>query len=314
MPPRSRSSRCRRSGARARTSSAIISPGSGSTEPHDELVIKLIARVTVEDPVEAAPQATPRWQDVRDAAFAINDIGPRSPAHYLFPSRHGVARSRDPRLCARELSAGPAGARRRDRPDAADQGRFHLRDRRHHGDDHAADVVRAAPRRLPGLRAYHDLRDCAASACRRPMSAAICAPSHGPAAERLVGADAMHAWVLVWCGEEAGWMRARSDQRACSPAKITSCWRSAATMRTSRRSTAWWSPPAASASASRSASSRSPRRSLLVRQHSLRSSPRKRGPEPLRMRGAKRRESPPSGLLRFARNDAEGWFPFGQRP
>ena len=24
-------------------------------------------------------------------------------------------------------------------------------------------------------------------------------------AERLVGADAMHAWVLVWCGPEAGW-------------------------------------------------------------------------------------------------------------
>jgi transglutaminase-like putative cysteine protease len=24
-------------------------------------------------------------------------------------------------------------------------------------------------------------------------------------AEHLVGADAMHAWVLVWCGPEAGW-------------------------------------------------------------------------------------------------------------
>ena len=26
-----------------------------------------------------------------------------------------------------------------------------------------------------------------------------------PSEERLEGADAMHAWVLVWCGEEAGW-------------------------------------------------------------------------------------------------------------
>jgi transglutaminase-like putative cysteine protease len=26
-----------------------------------------------------------------------------------------------------------------------------------------------------------------------------------PGKERLEGVDAMHAWVLVWCGAEAGW-------------------------------------------------------------------------------------------------------------
>ena len=26
-----------------------------------------------------------------------------------------------------------------------------------------------------------------------------------PDEERLAGADAMHAWVLVWCGEACGW-------------------------------------------------------------------------------------------------------------
>ena len=30
--------------------------------------------------------------------------------------------------------------------------------------------------------------------------------SGGGTSERLEGADAMHAWVLVWCGEEAGWI------------------------------------------------------------------------------------------------------------
>ena len=34
-----------------------------------------------------------------------------------------------------------------------------------------------------------------------------------PGKERLEGADAMHAWVKVWCGREAGWHRVRSDQR-----------------------------------------------------------------------------------------------------
>jgi transglutaminase-like putative cysteine protease len=27
-----------------------------------------------------------------------------------------------------------------------------------------------------------------------------------PKEERLEGADAMHAWVLAWCGAEAGWI------------------------------------------------------------------------------------------------------------
>jgi transglutaminase-like putative cysteine protease len=29
---------------------------------------------------------------------------------------------------------------------------------------------------------------------------------HPSDADKLAGADAMHAWVLVWCGEAAGWV------------------------------------------------------------------------------------------------------------
>ena len=38
------------------------------------------------------------------------------------------------------------------------------------------------------------------------MSAAICARTVRPAPTRLQGADAMHAWVLVWCGADIGWV------------------------------------------------------------------------------------------------------------
>ena len=38
------------------------------------------------------------------------------------------------------------------------------------------------------------------------MSAAICAPGICRAPAQLEGADAMHAWVQVWCGEAAGWI------------------------------------------------------------------------------------------------------------
>jgi hypothetical protein len=34
-----------------------------------------------------------------------------------------------------------------------------------------------------------------------------------PGKERLEGADAMHAWVRVWCGREMGWARIRPDQQ-----------------------------------------------------------------------------------------------------
>jgi len=46
---------------------------------------------------------------------------------------------------------------------------------------------------------------CAASAFPPAMSAASCVPFAG-GKERLAGADAMHAWVRAWCGNESGWV------------------------------------------------------------------------------------------------------------
>ena len=51
------------------------------------LTIKLAARVTVDAANEPAALATPAWEAVREEAFATSDIGPLSPAHFLFPSR-----------------------------------------------------------------------------------------------------------------------------------------------------------------------------------------------------------------------------------
>ena len=125
-------------------------------EPHDTLTVKLQARVAVDAPVE--PLATPAWETVREEAFATSDIGPMSPAHFLFPSRM-VSLDPEIRDYTREsFCARPLRARCRDRAEQPPQGRHRLRDRRHHGHHHAADVVRAAPRRLPGFRAYHDFR------------------------------------------------------------------------------------------------------------------------------------------------------------
>ncbi len=86
-------------------------------EPHQTLTVKLSARVAVD--AEAVPLETLTWEDVREAAFATSDLGPLSPAHFLFPSSYRLARPGNPRLCPAKLSAGTrcgGGGYRADRP------------------------------------------------------------------------------------------------------------------------------------------------------------------------------------------------------
>src|SRR5258708_33601237 len=60
----------------------------GLDEPHDRLSIKVAARVAVAVPVDPrsleAPAETPPWEEVRSAVMMTSDIGPASPAHFLF--------------------------------------------------------------------------------------------------------------------------------------------------------------------------------------------------------------------------------------
>jgi transglutaminase-like putative cysteine protease len=53
--------------------------------PHRELRITATSRVDVER--RPAPDASPRWEDVRREAASVMALGTRSPAHFLYPSR-----------------------------------------------------------------------------------------------------------------------------------------------------------------------------------------------------------------------------------
>ena len=55
--------------------------------PHDRLVVKVAARVTVEDIDYHDLFGAPPWEELRDAVFMTTDFGPMSPAHFVFPSR-----------------------------------------------------------------------------------------------------------------------------------------------------------------------------------------------------------------------------------
>ena len=200
--------------AKDATSSRTAPPRSRSTQPHNTLIVKLAARIAVE------PAGRRRFrrdaavgERARDDVREPRDLGPQSPVHFIYPEPPDLARSGNPRLCAArafrpDARSSPAPSRLM----KPDQGRLHLRARRHHGDHRAVDVVRAAARRLPGFRAYHDFRACAASACRPPMSSGYLRTVPRSGAARLEGADAMHAWVMVWCGD-ARLVGPRPDQR-----------------------------------------------------------------------------------------------------
>jgi len=174
-------------------------------EPHRTLTVKLAARVTVDAAVEPAALTTSAWETVREAAFATRDIGPLSPAHFLFPSRMV---SLDPEI--RDYARGTFSP---GRPvlDAA----IELM-RRLNADityEFGVTTVTTTPPMSFALRrgVCQDFAHIMISGLRSiGLSAAYVSGYLRSAprtdATRLQGADAMHAWVLVWCGSDAGWI------------------------------------------------------------------------------------------------------------
>jgi len=172
-------------------------------QPHDTLTVRLAARVTV-DRADTEPLLVPAWERVRDVAFASADLTPMSPAHYLFPSRQ-VALDPDIRAYAAEsfpaerpVLAGATALMRRIKADFTYQpGTTTVM---------TTPTVVFAQRRgvcqdfahvmIAGLRGL-GLPAAYVSGYLRTIPP--------PGRERLEGADAMHAWVLIWCGPEIGW-------------------------------------------------------------------------------------------------------------
>jgi len=148
---------------------------------------------------------TPAWAEVRQEALLVPDLGGSAPAHYLFATRF-VPRLDEARDYAL-LSFEPG------RPVL--DGAIDLMRRIHADfvyDPLATDVstpldVMAGSRRgvcqdfahwmIAGLRGL-GIPAAYVSGYLRTLPP--------PGRERLVGADATHAWVSVWCGAGLGWV------------------------------------------------------------------------------------------------------------
>jgi transglutaminase-like putative cysteine protease len=174
-------------------------------EPHRTLTVKLTARVSVDAVAAPMAEATPAWEAVREQAFATGDIGPASPAHFLFPSR---MISFDPEIRDYTRESFTAG-----RPvlDAAIELMNRLKSDIAY--EIGATTVTTTPPMSFALRrgVCQDFAHIMISGLRGIglpavyVSGYLRSAPHTDAA-RLQGADAMHAWVLVWCGSHIGWI------------------------------------------------------------------------------------------------------------
>ena len=173
-------------------------------EPHETLAVKLAARVAVDALDEPLPLTTPAWEAVREEAFAASGIGPLSPTHFLYPSR---LVSLDPEIRDYTRDSFPPG-----RPvlDAA----IELNDR--FKSDIAYEIgattVTTTPPMSFALRrgVCQDFAHIMISGLRGIGLPAGYVSGYlrtrRPDSTRLQGADAMHAWVLLWCGSATGWI------------------------------------------------------------------------------------------------------------
>ena len=176
----------------------------GLDEPHDTLTIKVAARVAVEAPAEPVPRATPPWEEVRADVMMTSDIGATSPAHFLFPSRQV---SLDPEI--RDYAAEELCSRTADLDGAIDLMRRIKADFAY---EIGATTVSTTPPMSFALRrgVCQDFAHIMISGLRGLGLPAAYVSGYlrtvpPPGKPRLEGADAMHAWVLVWCGTDAGW-------------------------------------------------------------------------------------------------------------
>jgi transglutaminase-like putative cysteine protease len=172
-------------------------------EPHEELIIKVAARVSVDGIELPAVGSIRAWEAVREDALATRDLGPRSPVHFLFASRQV---SLDQEIRAYALESFTPG-----RPILEAAIDLMRRIKSDFVYEVGVTTVSTTPPMSFALRrgVCQDFAHIMISGLRGLGLPAAYVSGYlrtaRPGTPGLEGSDAMHAWVLVWCGEEIGW-------------------------------------------------------------------------------------------------------------
>lgn len=172
-------------------------------EPHEALDIRMKARVAVNRPA-VLPGLSVQLDQLEDEMQADRSLLPQSPHHFVAPSNRVAldpsitAYAAESRLGAVDVE-GLAG---------------NLCDRIHAQFAYDGDATTVD---TPAIEAFHlgrgvcqDFSHIMIAGLRGlgiPASyvSGFLRTIPPPGRERLEGADAMHAWVAVWCGRAAGW-------------------------------------------------------------------------------------------------------------
>jgi transglutaminase-like putative cysteine protease len=174
-------------------------------KPVSELVVESRAHLTVDRTTPEPEPGDPTIAEAGRLAREARDLGPVGPASYLYPSPLIAAFPEITAWCAQELrpdrgvvEAGLALAR-------AIQAGFRY--------DGSATQLDTSPAEAFAKRhgVCQDFAQIMISGARSAgLSAAYVSgylrTTPPPGRERLVGADATHAWVLIWCGPARGWV------------------------------------------------------------------------------------------------------------
>ena len=173
--------------------------------PHRNLRIDSRSRVSVSRRALDRAAPSPAWESVRDVAFEATSLGPASPIGYVFASP--LVPVQQPVTLYAALSFPPARGILAGAVDLMHRIRTEFKydpkatvistpldevfEKRHGVCQDFAHVMIAGLRglRLPAAYVSGYLRTIPP-----------------PGKPRLQGADATHAWVSLWCGEEIGWI------------------------------------------------------------------------------------------------------------
>lgn len=175
------------------------------SKPHRELKVEMRVRVDVQRPPAPFPGLTRRWDEVATLALASASLAPDSPAHFLHPSRLV------PPVAAVTDYARTSFARGRPVLEAATELMARIR-REFTYDPEATEVstpLEEAFRERHGV--CQDFAHVMIAGLRGLGLPAAYVSGYirtipPPGQKRLEGADASHAWAMIWCGPETGWI------------------------------------------------------------------------------------------------------------
>jgi len=177
----------------------------GFRQSHRRLTIRATARVTVDPPPLLDPDPSPRHEEVRELVVRSASLLPDDPVQFLFPSRWVPL---TPAVTDWAAQSFPAGR-------SIVAGALDLTKRIHRDftyDPGATDVATPLARAFQTRRGVcQDFAHVMIAGLRGLGLPAAYVSGYlrtvpPPGEKRLEGADAMHAWVEVWCGPILGWI------------------------------------------------------------------------------------------------------------